>query len=163
MQNTSFLKIMLVYVTVMLGVLLWSGTDKEKSVYDKYKVSLKGIEIEASNLNLVKNLFIDFLQFRIKEEPGNNISIILPDNKTVKVIEIDGNSAKTNCALKIQLKNGLKAFRDYLENRLNQEKFNGLNIKISEIESNDKQKFFYIDNSAQIKIVFFQRRFFTKN
>lgn len=161
MQNTSFLKIVLLYVTIMIGVLLWSGSDKEKSVYDRHRVSLKGAEVEVSDLQLTKKIFSELLEFEVKDESSDSKLIIIPDKKTIRISK-NSDPHVTKVTFRIQVKNGIPAFRDHLIKRLSTLDFKNQNISISDITQDTKHNYFVFDSPSELRIIFYQRRFFSK-
>lgn len=75
----------LVYLTVSLGVLLWSGTARPVSLFDSYLVTLERIVLPTSNRALAESFYRESLNFRQTNghipSVRNRGDFLLPDGK----------------------------------------------------------------------------------
>lgn len=162
MQNTSFLKIVLIYVTIIVGILLWSGNDKEKSLYDKYLITFKGVEFEVNDLDLTKSFIADILEMDI-EDKDQSIRVNFPERKYVifNKASLKEIPVSSKPLLKVHVKNGLTGLHNKLtEKLLKQEKYKD-KFSINEIKSFDNRSEFRVE-SPEIIFVYYHKNFFSK-
>lgn len=157
MQNSYFIKIIATYSVVILIVLLWSGSNREKSIYDKYLISLGGIEISSNDLGEIRKILIEDLEFDLHSESESALSVILPDKRFLNITLNNAKFSTTNSKPKIhvRVKNGLSKLHKKLSQRL--EKNN-----ISEISQNNNKSEFTVAKLEQVDIVFYQKDFFAR-
>lgn len=171
MQNTSFLKLVVIYVTIVIVVLLWSGTDQQKTLYDRYLIRFQGIELESKDLEGIKHFLIDYLEFELKSESTKNLQISLPDKKLInikkhKAVDLpdNNNQLTTNpsITLIIKVKNGIYPLFHKLQEKLKQTNYQNSGINLDEIKNIQDNNEFTIKGPEGLTLVFSQRTFFSK-
>ncbi len=157
MQNSYFIKIVATYSVIILIVLLWSGSNREKSIYDKYLISLDGIEVAANDLGEIKSFLTEELEFDLYSETETSLSVKLPDKRFIKVLLSDTEVRPSTPKLRIhvRVKNGLVKLHKKLNQRLGE-------TFVSEIRHNNKKSEFTVIKQVQFDIVFFQKDFFAQ-
>ena len=70
-SNHSFLKVVLAYCLVIGLVLLWSGNNREKTVFDKYLISFKGLNLSCNHIDSSSQFFKEVLEFKEHDSQHN--------------------------------------------------------------------------------------------
>jgi len=163
-SNISFIRSTLAYVFIIGGVLLWSGQNKEKSLYDRHLITLHSISLKSSDLKAAKALYVDLLEFHLESESDKQLEMRLPDNRFLSLTKADS-ALQSHANFSIRVRNGISKLRDELSRRIDAlEKSNSpyLSITISNVYSSEKGKEFVVQDSDKNTLTFFQRSLLTR-
>lgn len=159
-HNSTFLKIVLAYCLIIGTVLLWSGHDREKTVFDKYLISLKGLTLNCKNIELSKLFFKEVLEFQEVEKQDK--LFILPDNSSLGLLD-DKTSDKSNVEIRLRVRNGIYKLHERLVGRISQFNLSHGAGNISDYEKSDTAILFSIVDPSDIKITFYQDKVFSES
>ncbi len=159
-NNNSFLIVILAYCMVIGLVLLWSGRNKEKTVFDKYLISFKGISLTCNELEESSQFFKEVLEFHENEQHPKQFD--LPDKSTITLLKGDTQpDHKINIRLKVR--NGIYNLHLKLATRIAE--FSNLHknktSEITEIEKTSNYRYFSILDPSGHRISFYQSRVFS--
>lgn len=156
-QSTSFLKVMLAYCLVIGLVLIWSGHDKEKTIFNKYLTSFKGITIGCTNPDLSSQFFKEVLE--LSPNKTKNDQFILPDNTQITLTN-SKNPSSDEITIRLRVRNGIYHLYDRLEKRIVKFQETHNSSKISEIRKTKNNILFNIQDPSGTNIIFYQERIF---
>jgi len=140
-------------------VLLWSGNKREKTVFDKYLVSFRGLSISCNNLDLSTLFFKEVLEF--KEESSYPHLFILPDRSSVQLQE-GKDLAPTSIDIRLRVRNGIYKLHEKLSKRVSTFSKDHGTAGISNYEKSDSDIHFTITDPSGLKFTFYQVRVFSK-
>lgn len=158
-NSSSFLKIVLAYCLIIGTVLLWSGHDREKTVFDNYLISFKGLTLACDNIALSRLFLNEVLEFHSHKSQDD--LFILPDQSSLRLIE-SKDPKQSNLEIHLRVRNGIYKLYDRLQFRVNKfHSTHNLGTISDSIKSDNTISFFILDPSG-IKITFYQDRVFSK-
>lgn len=163
-SNISFIRSTLAYVFIIGGVLLWSGQNKEKSLYDRHLITLHSISLKSSDLKAAKALYVDLLEFHLESASDEQLEMRLPDNRFLSLTKAN-TPLQSPAHFSIRVRNGISKLRDELSSRidtLGKSTTLSPSATISGVYSSAKGKEFVIQDSDKNTLTFFQRSLLTR-
>ena len=155
--NHSFLKVVLAYCLVIGLVLLWSGNKREKTVFDQYLISFRGLIIACNHIEQSSLFFKEVLEFKVQD--SNHF--ILPDRSSITLTDAK-DIPKPNIGIRLRVRNGIYKLHERLTKRVasfSQQHGGG---EITDYQTSDNNIYFSLVDPSGIKITFYQDRVFSK-
>ena len=88
----SSILITLANILIVLAILRWSSTSSERTLYDRYIITLEGTLLSVRNRELAENFYKEILDFSpLKNKSGENqfSTFVLPNQAKVFLKEVD--------------------------------------------------------------------------
>ena len=151
------LTLFVLYSTLIVGTMWWSGTVTAPTVYDKYLVKLEGMSIRVKNLERAIPLYRDVLSFGILPAEGTDAAgFLLPDRRKlfVKLAKDEPGSAE----VVLRVRNGFNRLYDRLKGRIEELKDKSAGAAISPITPQAWGEEFVITDYDGNRFVYFLPR-----
>lgn len=157
-NNHSFLKVVLAYCLVIGLVLLWSGNKKEKTVFDQYLISYRGLTISCNHIELSSLFFKEVLEF--KAQDSNHF--VLPDRSSLTLTDAK-DVPNPNFSVRLRVRNGIYKLHERLTKRVTAFSQQHGGGEITQYQTSDTNIHFSIVDPSGIRMTFFQDRVFSKS
>lgn len=178
-SNSSFIITILIYTIVIGGVLLWSGQDREKNLYDRHLIILQGASFYTTRPIVSRNFYekIVGLEFKGKHERSDNstdnstvaneLEFSLPDQRSLNLIPLKEGTLNQVGTILIRVGNNVAGLHDKFEKQLNSFKnrhkdYQFQNAKITPMRKSLRGKEFDLIDPDGNTLTFYQRYFFSR-
>ncbi len=151
-STSSFIKIVLLYFVVIGFVFLWSGSHREKTIFDNYLIQLEGSSFYYQDPGQTKDFYERILEFKILSETPEEIIFILPDSKKLIANKSLEQNVSSKSEILIKVKNGINKLHHRLHARITDSEIR--NSQISEVNKLKYTTTFTITDPSGNKIKF---------
>ena len=168
---TSSILITLANILIVLGILRWSSTSSERTLYDRYIITLEGTLLSVRNRELAENFYkeiLDFSPLKNKSEENQFSTFVLSNKAKIFLKEVDSKLRNPpRASIVIRVRNGFYKLHKNLRRRIEEKPHlaeaeldkNSLAApKISAIIERDWGKEFVVSDLDKNRIIFFSPR-----
>ncbi len=161
------MKSILIYASVILFVLYYSGFNKEMTFYKKHLITLYGTTIYSHSLSSSKDFYSKLLELPLLDETASRLQFRLPDNRvlTVSLKEDLVPPQLPKEVLTIRVRNGLPKLQESFKKDKLPEAGGSLSSSqnnVSDIIVTKRGKEFHLTDPSNNLITFFQRSIFSR-
>jgi catechol-2,3-dioxygenase len=157
------MKTLVLYPVIIIGVLLFSGINKERTFYNKHLITLYGTTIPSNTPEKSKAFYSKLLELPLISESEDLHEYLLPDNRVLSLRTTSEEiSPSPKEVLTIRVRNGLSQLQAQFKKRIENSGELYQQVEISEITKSKRGKEFYLKDPSHNKVLFFQRGLFSK-